>query len=168
MFGCAAKLTLASRKIPQLAEKGSRQERESGRWREIEPWAFDAIALPSVSSAAVKERPSTTLNSLELNFNKSQIISGAHGARGKGTKPELTVHIRRFNSHMEVWASQSHHALVFFTERRLLYPVGRGCHRDGSLIVFYACVSVCVRKHIMPTRNWESVIQFSRVLPWPM
>lgn len=167
MFGCAAKLTLASRKIPQLAEKGSRQERvrEMERDRALSVWCH---CSPSVSSAAVKERPSTTLNSLELNFNKSQIISGAHGARGKGTKPELTVHIRRFNSHMEVWASQSHHALVFFTERRLLYPVGRGCHRDGSLIVFYACVSVCVRKHIMPTRNWESVIQFSRVLPWPM
>ena len=44
---------------------------------------FDGLmpCSPSVSLVPVTERPSTTLNSLEQNFDKSQIITHTHGAR---------------------------------------------------------------------------------------
>jgi len=65
----------------RIGREGRRQDSTGGS----EGWSLEGLTPcpPSISSVAVKEQPSTTLNPLELNFNKSQIITRAHGAREK-------------------------------------------------------------------------------------
>lgn len=56
-------------------ETETETERESHRGRQ--PWGLEALLSRCI---IVKEWPSITLNPLESNFNKSQIIASAHGA----------------------------------------------------------------------------------------
>lgn len=168
MFGCTTKLTQASWTISQLAEK----EADKG---EIKPWGFDAALSLRLICGGKKndlQPPWTHWSWISIKVK----LSAAPTGLGRGTKLELTVRIRWFNSHMEVWVSQSYDTLGFLTEdwesqRRATVsssPVRRRCNGDGSLIVFQGWVCTCVQKYIMLSCDWESVIQFSYVLPWPM
>lgn len=93
-------------------EENRQSQKERGRERESERWCH---TLPPCHPRQWKndlKPPWTQWSWISIKDKLSAALMGF----GKGTKPELPVHIRRFNTHIEVWVSQSYDTLVLVTE----------------------------------------------------